>query len=168
VLDQFAELSRGSDGHWTDLTNDLARMAADARRQKPPSSTRGQLNVVIGPQHAQYVRAARDGAHKRLFVTSHRLGAATRPAVIVPALAAVRARSIDVSIYFGVATGSVTVGESKRLTETAAEGGVDIRAVSEPRLHAKILAWDDDYLLPRWSGAHSQLQTLKFETRCPL
>jgi cardiolipin synthase len=147
VLDQLAELSRGSDGHWTDLTNDLARMAADARRQKTPNSTRGELNVVIGPQHAQYVRTARDGARSRLFVTSHRLGAATRPMVIVPALAAVRARSIEATIYFGVATGSVSVGEAKRLTESAAEGGVDIRPISEPRLHAKILAWDDDYLV---------------------
>lgn len=147
VLGQLAELSRGSDGHWTELTNDLARMAADVGAAKTPVNTRAELNVVIGPQHAQYVREARDAAQRRLFVTSHRLGAATRPAVIVPALAAVQARGIEATIYFGAATGPAGVAGSKRLAESAAQGGVDIRPISEPRLHAKVLAWDDDYLV---------------------
>ncbi len=147
ALDQLAELSRGSDGHWTDLTNDLARMAADVRRQKISAITRGELNLIIGPQHAQYVREARDAAQRRIFVTSHRLGAANRPAVIVPALAAVQARGIEATIYYGVATGPAGVAESKRLAESAALGGVDIRPISEPHLHAKVLAWDDDYLV---------------------
>jgi hypothetical protein len=45
----------------------------------------------------------------RLFVTSHRLGAATRPAIVIPALAAVRARDIDAYTCLVARTGCLRI-----------------------------------------------------------
>jgi phosphatidylserine/phosphatidylglycerophosphate/cardiolipin synthase-like enzyme len=90
---------------------------------------------------------ARDQAEKRVFVTSHRLGAATRAGFIVPAIAAVREKSIEVRAYYGMQGGTVTAATSARLAIAGIKDGVQIRPEYEPNLHAKILAWDDDNVL---------------------
>jgi cardiolipin synthase A/B len=148
VLEQLADLTRGADRHWTELTSEVTQLAHEVRSQKPPSSSvKAKVTVVLGPQHVQFSRLARDNASKRMFVTSHRLGAATRPAVIIPAIAAVQNRGIDVKIYFGTQTKPVTTTKAAQLAAGAGEKGVSLRPVIEPRLHAKMLAWDDDNLL---------------------
>jgi phosphatidylserine/phosphatidylglycerophosphate/cardiolipin synthase-like enzyme len=148
VLEQVAELTRGTDGHWTELTSDLTRLSAQARSQSaPPGGSRVKMAIILGPQHAQYVRMARDAATSRIFVTSHRLGAANRTAVIVPAIAAAQDRGIDVKVYFGIMAGPISNTDVARLTTASAVEGVEIRPVSEPRLHAKILAWDNDSIV---------------------
>lgn len=147
VLDQLAALTLGSDGHWTELTSDLTRMAADAQRQPIQGGSRSEMTIVLGPQHGQYVRTARDTATTRLFVTSHRLGAAIRPAVIVPAIAATQERGVEATVYYGIPSGTYSKGDAALLTASAAEHGVNVRSIHEPRLHAKVLAWDNDHLL---------------------
>ena len=166
ILEQIAELTRGSDGHWTELTNDMVRMADETRRQSIPSGSRAQIAVVLGPQHAYYVRKARDNSSKRIFVTSHRLGAATRPAVIVPAIAAAMDRGIEVKVYYGIHSGGVSNSDTALLTTEAAAQGVQICPVSEPRLHAKLLAWDDDNLVvtsQNWLSADPSEANLRRE-----
>jgi phosphatidylserine/phosphatidylglycerophosphate/cardiolipin synthase-like enzyme len=166
VLDQLAELTCGSDGHWTELTNDIARMADEARHRKTVTGARAELTIVLGPQHAQYVREARDHAVNRLFVTSHRLGSANRAAIIVPAIAAAEARGIEANVYYGMASGNITPGDAVRLTQIASDHGVQIRPVREPRLHGKILAWDDDSLLltsQNWLSADPSEANLRRE-----
>lgn len=147
ILEQLAELTRGADGHWTELTNEFARVASDTRRQLVPKDPQAEITIVLGPQHSQYVRTARDAAVSRVFVTSHRLGAATRPAIIVPAIAAANDRGIEVNVYYGVPSGGLTRADAIVLTRSAADQGVHVNPVHEPKLHAKILAWDDDHLL---------------------
>jgi cardiolipin synthase len=166
VLDQLAELTCGSDGHWTELTNDIARMANESRHRKILTGARAELTIVLGPQHAQYVREARDRAVNRLFVTSHRFGSAHRAAIIVPAIAAAEKRGIQAKVYYGMASGNVSPGDAIRLTQVAAEYGVQIRPVREPRLHGKILAWDDDSLLltsQNWLSADPSEANLRRE-----
>ena len=147
ILEQLADLTRGADRHWTDLTSEMASLAAEARHQRPPSGVKAKVTLVLGPQHIQFVRLARDSATRRLFVTSHRLGAATRPSVIVPAIAAVREKGLDVKVYYGRQSGPVNTDMVAELTVAAGAEGVQVRPVIEPRLHAKILAWDDDNVL---------------------
>lgn len=147
ILDQMAELSRGTDGHWTELTNDFVRLAAKARISKKSSEGGTQIAVVLGPQHAAYVRKARDESCKRLFVTSHRFGAATRTAIVVPAIAAAQDRGVEVNVYYGTISGSVSNADSAEIVRSARRDGVRIQTTSEPRLHAKLLAWDDDHLI---------------------
>lgn len=145
VVDQLAELSRSPDGHWTELTNHLARLSLDVRRQPVPSGARGEASLVLGPSHSAYVRMARDKATKRVFVTSHRIGGAGRPAVVIPAIAAAEARAIDAKIYYCVPAATGEGNRAAELTVEASYAGVSVRPIREPRVHAKILAWDDDF-----------------------
>lgn len=166
VLEQVADLTRGLDRHWTDLTSEVAQLADEVRGQRPPPGVKGKVTIVLGPQHARFARLARDSASKRMFVTSHRLGAATRPAVIVPAIAAVRDRGIEVKIYYGTQTKPVTTTKAAQLMAGAGEEGVALLPVIEPRLHAKMLAWDDDNLLvtsQNWLSADPSDSSLRRE-----
>lgn len=166
VLEEVAELTRGSDGHWTELTNEMVRLADEARHQAAPAGSRAKMAIVLGPQHAHYVRMARDSAERRMFVTSHRLGAAVRPAVVIPAISAAQDRGLDVQVYFGEQMKNVSNTDLADVRITAGKQGVTIRPVHEPRLHAKILAWDDDHLLitsQNWLSADPSEANLRRE-----
>jgi phosphatidylserine/phosphatidylglycerophosphate/cardiolipin synthase-like enzyme len=75
------------------------------------------------------------------------MGAATRPAIVVPAAAAVRERGLEVTAYYGIQNETITSSQAAIITRSSAEIGVQINVVIEPRLHAKVLAWDDDNVL---------------------
>jgi cardiolipin synthase A/B len=102
--------------------------------------------LVLGNQHGHYVREARDHTARRIFVTSHRLGTAAKQAVIIPAIAAARDRnSIEARLFFGRPTGEMTGRDAAEITYDAGKDGVVLRPVYKPRLHSKVLAWDDDF-----------------------
>jgi len=143
VIEQIADLTRGSDRHWTELTSEMARLASDARLQKPPTGVKAKVTLVLGPQHAQFVRIARDTARRRMFVASHRIGAAARPSVILPAIAAVRETGIEARVFYGVAS----EGASGTPISPNGHPAPSVQPVLTPKLHAKILAWDDDHVL---------------------
>jgi cardiolipin synthase len=147
AVDQLSELSRGSQGHWIGFTGELAALAAHLRRLKTPPGGSAQAAVILGAQHADLVREARDGAETRIFVTSHRFGVAARPAVLTPALAAVSQRGVRTNIFYGTTSGPMGGIELAGIALDASNGGVKIRPVRKPRLHAKVLAWDDDSLV---------------------
>jgi cardiolipin synthase A/B len=166
VLEQVAELTKGSQGHWTSLTSEIARLSATAKSQKAVHGLKANISLVLGPQHSQFVRQARDHAKKRMFVASHQLGEATRPAVVVPAITAVKDRGLDVTVYYGVQTKSFRNDDVASITRAAGQEGVDIRPVIEPRLHAKVLAWDDDNLLvtsQNWLSADPNESNIRSE-----
>jgi hypothetical protein len=166
VVDQLAELSRGTDGHWTELTNELARLATLIRLSRSSGSAIGQASLVLGAQHAHYVRQARDEALRRIFVTSHRLSATGRPAVIIPAIAAAEARGINSKLYFGTTSGGLRAEDAAAFTRQAGVSGIRLRPIHEPRLHAKILGWDDDFLVvtsQNWLSADPSEANLRKE-----
>lgn len=143
VLEQIADLTRGGDRHWTELTSEMARLASDARLQKPPAGVKAKVTLVLGPQHAQFARIARDAARRRMFVTSHRIGSAARPSVVLPAITAVRENAIEARVFYGAAS------EGPAGASTSPKGHLvpSVQPVLTPKLHAKILAWDDDHVL---------------------
>lgn len=143
VLEQIADLTRGGDRHWTDLTSEMARLASDARIRKQASSPNAKVTLVLGPQHAHFARVARDNARHRIFVTSHKIGAAARPSVLVPALAAVRENGVEARMFYGL-EGPSEISNELFIAENV---GLLPSPVLSPRLHAKVLAWDDDHAL---------------------
>ena len=147
LIQQLADLSCGPSGVWNSLTNELASLADAVSRRLPAQGPSANVAIVLGAQHGHFVRHARDSAARRLFVTSHRMGAATRPAIVVPAAAAVRDRGLEVTAYYGTQSGAVTLSQAATITRSSAEVGVRINVVVEPKLHAKVLAWDDDNAL---------------------
>ena len=143
VVDQMAELSKGGRGNWSSLTQDLASISA-ALRKKGGLTSRGRnsAQVVVGSMHAEMVRRARDESRSRILVLSHRWGTAASPIVLAPALTAARTNGVHVEVYYGTVTGPVESGAP----EEGAEGieSLDVVAIRRPRVHAKVLAWDDD------------------------
>ena len=63
---------------------------------------------------------------------------------LLPTLAAVKAKPIEASIYYGRTTGALSGVAGADLAREFAKEGVEIRPVHRPRLHAKVLGWDDD------------------------
>jgi cardiolipin synthase len=145
VLDILSDLSRGRDGLWKPLTVDFAKLAREVRARPRLAGARAEGCLVLGAQHGHFVREARDNAARRIFVTSHRLGTAAKQAIIIPAVAAARdRRGIQTHVFFGRPSGQLTGVVAAEMTLDAGKDGVQVRSVHEPRLHAKVLAWDDD------------------------
>lgn len=144
VLDVLTDLSRGRDGLWKPLTIRLATMAREVRGHPALAGARLNASLVLGAQHGHFVREARDHAVKRIFVTSHRFGAAAKQAVIIPAIAAARDRGIETQVFFGRPSDQMSGVDAAALTIDAGRDGVRVRPVFDPRLHAKMLGWDDD------------------------
>ncbi len=147
LADQIAELSKGGRGIWTELTNNLAALAANLRSLKHTSDGRGHAQIVIGSRHTELVRMARDESQREIFVTSHRFGVAGLPAVLTPALAAAKSRGVTTTVFYSTTSGPLGGNDAAELTLEASKDGVTIRPVRKPRLHAKMLAWDDDNVI---------------------
>lgn len=141
VVDQVAELSKGERGHWSPLTKELARTSAKLRRTggvTPRGTTQAQ--VVLGSAHAEFVRVARDESKRRIVVASHRWGTPAK-VTLAPALTAAKRNGIDIDVYYGTVSRPVDVDAPGKLSDES--GKVSIRVKREPRLHAKLLAWDE-------------------------
>lgn len=144
IVMELGELSRGRKGNWTDFTNELTTLSSYLGRLPRPTAGGARVSLVLGPQHADFVRAARDGARKRIFVTSHRLSNTAHTAVLAPAIAAARDRNIATEIYYGTKSGSLTGTGLAEIIVQGREHSMKIVPVHEPTVHAKLLAWDDD------------------------
>ncbi len=149
LLFQAAELSRGRDGHWTDLTSELASFAAQlskhARLEVKPSQPYARL--VLGPAHKPLVLEAKRAARASIFVTSHRISTAARQAVIVPLAATVSAPPVTPQVKSKLLYGFEP--EAKEPSCAAITSGLDMAGIDlipqlDPSLHAKLLGWDDD------------------------
>ena len=147
IVDQVAELSKGGRGRWIPLTKELAAMSSKLRSSSDATSRmQTDAQVVLGASHADMVRRARDESSERIFVVSHRWGTAARPIVLAPALSAAKSKGVRVQAYFGKVSGPA--GLDKVLEgNTGESGNLTIGAVRNPRLHAKILAWDEDSIV---------------------
>ena len=144
VVDQVVELSKGANGHWIPLTNELAALAASLRSRARSVNGRCEAQVVLGTRHADIVRKARDESKQRMFVTSHRFGVAGLAAVLDPAMVAANSNGLEVSLYYGTASASFGGTNVATATMNATAAGVRVRPVRNPQLHAKLLAWDED------------------------
>ncbi len=147
AVDQIAELSRGAHGHWTSLTGEMTALAGRLRALPRPLGGKAQISLVIGSKHAEEMRTARDEAKDRILVASHRLGVAARTAVLTPVLAAAKDRGISTEIFYGTTSGPLGGSEAAEISLETSKDGVTMRPVHDPRLHAKVLAWDADTIV---------------------
>ncbi|MEQ9412619.1 MAG: phospholipase D-like domain-containing protein, partial [Cyclobacteriaceae bacterium] len=147
VVGQIAELSKGTNGIWTKFTNELAALGANIRSQPETRNQPHTAQIILGSSHADLIRQARDESKNRIFVTSHRFGIAGKPSVIAPTLTAAIARGINVQIYYGTTSGPLKGSDAAEITSEVGRKGVVIRPIRKPRLHAKLLAWDDETII---------------------
>lgn len=144
LIDQLAELSRGSHGRWTEFTGELVALSAHLNSMTPLPAGRATASIVLGPQHPSLIHEARDSAVKRILVASHRFGSAAQPIVLTPSLAAAKQRGVQTDVFYGRPSGPLDGEDLASLVVINSGHGITIRPVRKPRLHAKILAWDSD------------------------
>lgn len=167
VRDVVEYLSRLSchNGVWSELASELANVCQKLTMTTLPSSANAQASVVIGAQHNHFVLQARDEAKSSAFVASHRLGPVSSPSVIVPFTTAAKERGISGQVFYGRTTGAVRAKAEADLASQAIGAGITLTPVKSPRLHAKVLAWDEDCVLIsslNWLSADpTELDSLK-------
>ena len=149
LLFQAAELSCGRDGHWTELTSELAAYAAqlarDARTEVKPSQPFARL--VLGPAHKAFILQAKARAKSRIFVTSHRISTAARQAVLIPlghsAAADKTGDGVATRLFYGH-TPEANEPDLVAITAGLDATGLVLEPQTAPSLHAKVLGWDKD------------------------
>lgn len=144
VAFELSELTRTRDGQIPDLAAELVRIGMQLEKMNARSQdSRCVARIIKGSEHAQALLDARDQANKNILILSHRLGPNARPS-LKPLAAASRAKGISPEAFYGRLTGKATSTAVVEEILKGREDGLEVRAVLKPRLHAKVLAWDDD------------------------
>ncbi|MFV0799667.1 hypothetical protein EGJ57_11790 [Brucella anthropi] len=143
VLYELAELAKPLDGQVNDFSISFARMG-QRLANAATSSGNASAQLVLGHEHAGYVLRARDEAKNSIFLVSHRIGLAARPTLISLAAAARANNKLTPVVYFGKYSDTVNAESASSDLFTFREDGVTINAIQQPRIHSKILAWDDN------------------------
>lgn len=146
LIRRLAGLARGRAGIWHDVAIELTVLGRKVERMPRGNGRTVPMRLLFSSDHAKLVLKARNCAEKRIFVLSHRLGIAGRPVTLLPMLAAVKAKNIEARAYYGRTTGPLSGVEGAGMTREFAAEGMAIQPVHKPRLHAKVLGWDDDAL----------------------
>jgi cardiolipin synthase len=146
LMRHLGALSVGPDGIFGSVAGDLTVLGRRISLMPRPPGRTTRLRVLLAPDHADLVLDARDRSTQRMVVTSHRIGIAGKPLTIFPAMSAAQAKHIKVSLYYGRPTDRFSGKDAAALALEIKESGVDVRPIHRPRLHAKVLAWDDDAL----------------------
>lgn len=146
LMRKLAGLAQGRPGVWNDLAVELAILGKRVMNTPSPKGRTVPMRLVYGSDHARLVLEARDVATARIFALSHRIGITAKSMALLPALAAVRARGIEASFFYGRTTGPLSGEAGADLVRTFAKAGLEVKPIHKPRLHAKVLGWDDDNL----------------------
>lgn len=144
VAKVLSNLAKGRETIYTQLAAELAVLSRDISRLKNQATRRARMKIVFGSDHADLALEASQKAKRRLFVLSHRIGVAGKPNVILPALSAARSNNVSAQLFFGRSTATFKGTEAGQMTLEYSSAGLKIVPVYTPRMHAKVLAWDDD------------------------
>ena len=139
LIRKLSGLAQGRPGVWNKFSVDLAVLGRRVMDLPAPGGRKVPMRLIYGSQHAKVVLDARDAARKRIFSLSHRIGIVAESMTLLPTLAAVKARGIDASFYYGRTTGPLSGGASLELIRTFKAAGFEIKPIHRPRIHAKVL-----------------------------
>jgi cardiolipin synthase A/B len=146
VVRCLVDLAQAHSGVLTPLASDLYCIAESLAEQSPPANPNAKASLVISAEHNDYMLRARDEANRRILVTSHRLGRSGRPGVLIPLIEACKQGVVKADAHYG-RLHRIREAEQSQWTADAAAVGVNLKPVAHPRLHAKLLAWDEDSLV---------------------
>ena len=165
VIRYFLELARKHHGISSEVTTELAKISKILKSATSSAKPNARASVVVGgAQHESYVLRARDDARDRIFVASHRLGPVSVASVLTPLMVSARENKVEADVFYGRTTGAVWGNRQDLIVDEAAVGGVSVKLIETPRLHAKILAWDNDSVFItslNWLSAASGDASLK-------
>lgn len=147
VVKHFAYLCFTHNGVWSDLATEFMKLHEYLSDAADSISVAATAAIVVGAQHNSFVLRARDEAKDSIFVASHRFGPSFGNSILAPLIAAASQNEINASVYYNRLTGPIGGKAKSKLFNKAEDEGVSIQAVEHPRLHAKILGWDNDSVL---------------------
>lgn len=156
VAQEFAELVFDISTS-SEAASDLTSLARTLRSHAAPEGE-GELRLVRGDEHSEFMRLARETADKSIIVGGDRLGLAAEARTIIPMMAAAK-RSVRGVICYSKPSGPVTKQDAKDLAALAASAGVRLVQIHDRELHGKFLLWDDDHLVItslNWSSADTR------------
>jgi cardiolipin synthase A/B len=146
LIRRLAGLARGRPGLWDELSIEMTVLGRRVEALPRGTGRTVPMRLLFAPDHEKLVLEARDRAKKRIFVLSHRIGVAAKPVALLPTLSAVKANKVSASLFYGRTTGPLSGADGADLVREFAKEGLAIRPVHKPRIHAKVLGWDDDAL----------------------
>ena len=146
LMRKMAGLAQGRRGVWNDLAINLSILGRRIIDSPAPGGRKVPMRLLYGADHARLVLDARDSATNRIFALSHRIGITAESLTLLPALAAVNERGIDASFFYGRTTGPLSGEAGADLVKNFATVGLKVKPIHKPRIHAKVLGWDDDNL----------------------
>lgn len=145
VMEALSQTAMAVTGLNGGIAAQLAGQALNIRKQHAPRpGRRAEATVLLGPEHANYVLRARDSARSHIVLGSHRMGRSANNLSIRPVRAAVDAHDVDGALYYGRLSDGMTPEQATALKLLHGGSGLRIRQISDPRMHAKFIAWDDD------------------------
>ena len=147
LLCKLSDMCRSPNGHFSSRSEEYLKLATVLRRKRTDQSGSSRIAVVSGLMHSDLIRKARDEVSSEAFVCSHRISPASGPLVLSAMVAAASKEGRLVKIFFGRTSGGLSADKASALIRDDSGTGVDVRPVYDPRLHAKVLAWDTDNLV---------------------
>jgi cardiolipin synthase len=116
-----------------------------ARRMRtmPVSEGPARARIVCGDSHGVMIRAARDGASRRIVLGADRIGIAAEARALIPLIQATE-RKVRTTIVYSSRAKQMSASDERALKREAAAAGVAIVEVPDRELHGKFLLWDDN------------------------
>lgn len=143
VAQCLLRLTHASSGMWSPLATDLLQVARSLANQPATRTPNGRAALVVGEHHNTYMLRARDEARRTILLTSNRLGQFFRPGALKPLAQACSAGHIHARVLYSLLQG-ITNAQASQFIQDAAAENIRLRPIRDPRVHAKILAWDED------------------------
>ena len=143
---------------------DLLKLVQLLRRRSEPQPN-AKASVVVGDAHNYCVLRSRDEARVRIFIASHRMGQKVMPGILVPMAAARERRKLRITALYG-ALQNISKQDAERIMRHAADRRITLEPIYEPRVHAKILAWDNNAAVissQNWLSADPNPSNLAYE-----
>jgi cardiolipin synthase len=147
IVGALSHMAKGRPGVWTDTSIHFAVLGREIARHPVKQGRKAEMTLLYTKDHADFVMRAAERSQKRIFVLSHQFGVAGGPVTVFPLLDRAKDKNIDVSLFYGKPAGARKASDLLALRERYGEIGMTIKAIERPRLHAKVLGWDDDDLV---------------------
>lgn len=147
VFSKLAEMCRSPNGHFSRLSEEYMKLAAAVGRNHFEQTGSSRIALVYGPMHKDLILRARDEVLTEAFICSHRMSPASGPLVLSAMVAAASKQDRLVKIFYGRTSGGLSSEDAAALVRDDRGTGVNVQPIFDPRLHAKVLAWDNDNLV---------------------
>lgn len=164
VAFDLAELARPRDGQIPTLSSELARLGHYLEAQPGVGKPNGVAQLALGAEHMDLIHSARDESKSEIILLSHRLGVAAKP--LLAAVSAAAQNGVKPIIYYGRVSGPVKRKDARKEADALRVDGVELVPIRKPRIHAKVLCWDDDNLVItslNWLSADPSTENMRQE-----